>query len=123
MCLPALLSRTSRSLNKEFIKIGDSNIESRVLEEILENKSEMVHKIKVAIQKMSKKFLVKLMDYLDLKFKMALINNNVKVEQEKFVTEAEIQEIYKKLIKSSHLVQGTKHIKSASENKDPAFKP
>ena len=53
------------------------------------------------MDKMSKKLLSKLMDYINLKFKIALVKNKIDVDQEVFVTQEDMVNLYNKISKTS----------------------
>lgn len=67
------------------------------MNELLDKKNETVVKIKQSMNKMSKKMMHKIMDYVNLKFKIALTKNKVNIKQDKFVGESDILEIYDRL--------------------------
>ena len=56
-----------------------------------------MNKIKEAMNKMSKKMLKKIIDFINLKFKIALTKNKINIKQEKFVKESDMLEIYEKM--------------------------
>ena len=67
------------------------------MNEILDRKNITMHKIKESMNKMSKKFLKKIIDYINLKFKVALAKNKIEIKKEKFITQSDMLEIYDRL--------------------------
>lgn len=92
-----VFQKNLNKLKKQFFKLSDKAIEANVMGEVLDNKNEMMSKIIISINKMSKKVMNKLKDYINLKFKVALAKNKIDIKQESFVNENDIQEIYEKL--------------------------
>lgn len=84
-------------LKKQFYKLSEQGVEEKVMSEILDSKDSMLNKIKNSMNKMSKKMLIKIMDYINLKFRIALTKNKINVKQDKFVQESDILDIYEKL--------------------------
>ena len=76
-------------------------LENNILNEILDQKECIITRLKAAMDKMSKKLLSKLMDYINLKFKIALVKNKIDVDQEVFVTQEDMVNLYNKISKTS----------------------
>lgn len=95
--LDTAFRKNLRKLKKQYLNFGNKAIEDNVMNEMLDQKSQILDKLQTATNKMSKRLLNKLMDYINLKFRIALTKNKIDIDKKDFVNENDVLDIYHQL--------------------------